>query len=140
MNVNPTHALAMVQNAPTLLDHTYVSVNSLELSWLVMSVKTLMNVLQELTTALKSVMTTHQPKVMLSSLALVAMDMTFNPIANHMKISMNAQEITNVSPSLLATTPSVHTSVYAVCVNQHMGTDGQKYNCDCEEGTMQYHL
>ena len=24
----------------------------------------------------------------------------------------------------------------AVCVNKHMGTDGQKYSCDCEEGTM----
>ena len=24
----------------------------------------------------------------------------------------------------------------AVCVNKHMGTDEQKYSCDCEEGTM----
>ena len=24
----------------------------------------------------------------------------------------------------------------AVCVNQHMGTDGQKYTCDCDPGTM----
>ena len=88
--------------------------------------KTLMNALLELTIALTSVMTTHQPlQLMFSSLAHVTMDTNLDQMVKHVTISMNVMTLklissTNASLTLPVLTLLAHTTVPVINTGTQM--------------------